>query len=826
MKEFAWGLRYFLLLFKKSYPIVVLLLIQAVATIGVIQGREMLAVMNQEPGYFWANVLFTFGTIFTGVVYFVGTYWLLFFSTIRANLFDSPEYYNEFHLKIRAAEYHDFMEANRHRIIHFYAGLLLMGPWFFLLLGLLFVDGTGLPLWISFFLCTLANGFIFYARKNRTWILLKAISSLCTWFDFYILKAYQILSFIIRPILFKRKREVRIFEVVSLTTEAKVHSVWQANAMHRGGFFGLVFLAMVGWIGLMLAPNSMIQTFGALSCLLIGFGFWAVVIVFLEFMNKRIAFPLRFGLFCWLLFCSWVNPDTPVRTSGSATYTEPTQNPSQFFDNWLKSRIGFADSTRKGFFSINGSQYCKERPFPVIIVCAEGGASRSGYWTAAMLQAIWEKEQDSFDRHLFAISSVSGGSFGSLVYVAGRTQHDPKELNDKLEGFFSNDFLAPITNRLVGGGPLLWMSPAYIPSLDRAFSFEKGILEAMNKDLGMTKIPSFQNWKAGSGEFSPLLIVNAVEAETGKRAILSNHNLNWNQNEQVVNINQLLKHRGLDLAGAIHIGARFPVFSPSASLTDEKVVRHHFVDGGYYDNVGYETAHDLIRELRKSHYAPYIRPMVFAIINSYENAESLVESSQSKKEADKKPTFTPDNGLFFLNEPLSIVGAVAHIRSANTKRHWVELVHELDSIPEGGLPASRFYIFDLKAVKEQIPLNWRLSPSARNTLKERVKVAMTELDFHPKYKSKISLGLQDNKLADSICRPTVTPSKMVGLPQNPKPGIVKIRKSPTQKQLNISPATHPSLYYYSVSRKKYLLKSEADFPISKLKRWNHKKKAP
>ena len=58
----------------------------------------------------------------------------------------------------------------------------------------------------------------------------------------------------------------------------------------------------------------------------------------------------------------------------------------------------------------------KERP-PFIVVAAEGGASRAGYWTVLALGEM-VRQDPSVRNSIFAISSVSGGSVGAVLMRA------------------------------------------------------------------------------------------------------------------------------------------------------------------------------------------------------------------------------------------------------------------------------------------------------------------------------------------------------------------------------------------------------------------------
>src|SRR5262249_19531331 len=98
--------------------------------------------------------------------------------------------------------------------------------------------------------------------------------------------------------------------------------------------------------------------------------------------------------------------------------------------------------------------------YPMVFISAEGGASRSGYWTALTLDRL-QKDFGSFDKdckcdndsddnrtfasQVFAISSISGGSVGAAGYVAAVSQNasPQKPENWPLLRFAERDFLSP-----------------------------------------------------------------------------------------------------------------------------------------------------------------------------------------------------------------------------------------------------------------------------------------------------------------------------------------------------------------------------------------------
>ncbi len=84
----------------------------------------------------------------------------------------------------------------------------------------------------------------------------------------------------------------------------------------------------------------------------------------------------------------------------------------------------------------------------------QGGASRAGYWTATTFAALREAarnlhgKDNGFDigQHIFAISSVSGGSVGSVGYLALSSQEpglEDDKFRTRILSFAGQDALGP-----------------------------------------------------------------------------------------------------------------------------------------------------------------------------------------------------------------------------------------------------------------------------------------------------------------------------------------------------------------------------------------------
>ena len=168
----------------------------------------------------------------------------------------------------------------------------------------------------------------------------------------------------------------------------------------------LISLIPAGWpiyehIG---APGLVCLAFACYTGLYTGLLFLDKVII------PRFLISIRLFLICWVIGISIANQDHPVRL-----YGESTKRPelSANFRRW------FSDYKHNMDLRI-GHPLVK---YPVVFVCAEGGAFRTGAYTALFLtqmEADLAKRVNPIDlrNSIFAMSGVSGGSVGLGFYNA------------------------------------------------------------------------------------------------------------------------------------------------------------------------------------------------------------------------------------------------------------------------------------------------------------------------------------------------------------------------------------------------------------------------
>ncbi len=139
---------------------------------------------------------------------------------------------------------------------------------------------------------------------------------------------------------------------------------------------------------------------GAAALICFSFGCWQLIYVLLDFLDQaqplgKFKFPYRLCVICWLLLCSYLNQDHPIRVLQNAK-TEQSPLVAAHFEAWARKveSNSLADS------------------IPIYLIAAEGGALRTGAFTALLLSKLADADS-SFAKRIYAYSTVSGGSLGA-----------------------------------------------------------------------------------------------------------------------------------------------------------------------------------------------------------------------------------------------------------------------------------------------------------------------------------------------------------------------------------------------------------------------------
>lgn len=170
---------------------------------------------------------------------------------------------------------------------------------------------------------------------------------------------------------------------------------------------------------------------------------------------------------------------------------------------------------------------------PIILVAAEGGASRSAWWTGHVLGALDDVTGGRFGSHVFAVSGISGGSLGTATWVAlhrrfyrdfqphftdpalVRSLKDPPMQKDcETAGslnslaassacFLGGDFVSTTLGYMLGADLLQRILPAAVESWDRS----RGLESTWVRD-----------WKALASQRAEYVRQKASELADAKRA--------------------------------------------------------------------------------------------------------------------------------------------------------------------------------------------------------------------------------------------------------------------------------------------------------------------
>ncbi|WP_323144064.1 hypothetical protein [Massilia phyllosphaerae] len=318
---------------------------------------------------------------------------------------------------------------------------------------------------------------------------------------------------------------------------------------------------------------------------------------------------------------------------------------------------------------------------PIILVAAAGGGSRAAAHTATSLAAVDAATCGAFGDQIFAISGVSGGAIGSLLYAASRvdaynpvqralcrnTKPDERALPlvNSLLTAASADHLSPVVLR--GATHDLIRSAVNLARIDGSasqsdFSTRSGVLTMSwyyryEVFLKANKLKIENNALAQEdrlrNDAQPLLVSNATSVQDGHRVLLSFPLLcprdGW-CGEHMSPLSDALD------------SARFPLVSPAHArnvyhwnpwLKKEAVSERAIVDGGYFDNSGGQTILDIANVLEQ-HGIP--RSRMFALLISSDPDEGF--------EAKTVPDYTVSGGLTQLAVPVHSLVAVRDGRTA------------------------------------------------------------------------------------------------------------------------------------------------------------------
>ncbi|HSC38387.1 MAG TPA: hypothetical protein VLD19_10960, partial [Chitinophagaceae bacterium] len=237
------------------------------------------------------------------------------------------------------------------------------------------------------------------------------------------------------------------------------------------------------------------------------------------------------------------------------------------------------------------------RKFPVYIVMANGGASRSGYWDASVMGLLQDDTSADFSQHLLCMSGASGGSVGNATFFSllMNKQRVPlkgdSSFRTAAQDYLKSDFLSHTVAYMLGPDFFQHVVPfahwknredALVASMEKAPDDSAFLRQKLDTSFGgmMT-----QN---GDARYPlPILFINTTRMQDGRPAVISNIMIDDNTFNQRVDVLGLLSDtQDLKLSTGVVLGASFPYLSPAGRIdhyypAEKKYRPHYFVDGGY-----------------------------------------------------------------------------------------------------------------------------------------------------------------------------------------------------------------------------------------------------
>jgi len=349
--------------------------------------------------------------------------------------------------------------------------------------------------------------------------------------------------------------------------------------------------------------------------------------------------------------------------------------------------------------------------YPLVIAIADGGASRSGYWTAGVLARLEDESQGRFSKHLFALSGASGGSVGNAAFFAS-LQADTAEQRhsshlDRCRTYLSNDFLSFTLARLLGPDlfkPIFPFDAVY----DRAAALERS-LESVpeGRYLARSMAQPFSDHCHPWRKTGPALLINTTRMQDGRPGAVSTLRLDSQIFGTRIDVLASLRPwEDLRLSSAVVLGARFPYISPAG-----RIHANYFVDGGYFDNSGAGVAHEILialhqiisESIRTNPNHP-LRKLRFHVLHTR-------NATLDEKTVGKVHPLVND-----LAAPVkTLLGAYSTQTDVNNQR----LVRYLRAIPDSN---GLYWNIDLyrSGEEERFPLNWVISETSRRRMDERL----------------------------------------------------------------------------------------------------------
>jgi hypothetical protein len=240
----------------------------------------------------------------------------------------------------------------------------------------------------------------------------------------------------------------------------------------------------------------------------------------------------------------------------------------------------------------------------IVLVAANGGGIQSAAWSTKVLCELdraWRAAEPArpsiFAHSIRAISSVSGGSVGSMFFTAAYSKDGLPAEGSHLEEVVRRSQTSCL-NEIAWGliYPDVWRT--LTPFLWRRFQDRGNALENAFIRLLPETGAGLAHWRTSVANGDrPANLFNGTLTESGGRLLIGTTQFE-KPHEACSQFYELYKDHDLSVATAARLSATFPFVTPAAraDLGGPGQPQFHVVDGGYYDNYGMATLVEWLKE--------------------------------------------------------------------------------------------------------------------------------------------------------------------------------------------------------------------------------------
>jgi len=459
------------------------------------------------------------------------------------------------------------------------------------------------------------------------------------------------------------------------------------------------------------SPVAFGGVLGAGAVVFLGLGSIIPVGTMLVSAARENGFPVVGFLLLLAVLFSPFNDNHHVRTIEGETVNTADYSLEQSLNLWLAQR----DENK-----------------PMVVVATAGGGLRASYWTGAILGRFQDQIAD-FNKQLFAISGVSGGSVGAVFYN-GALLNDADCVSGGKNCFEENllsaigrDYLAPTATSMLYGDLIQRFVPFPIFS-DRAAaleeSWEAGFAASYpNAVCGLDNefTRFYSSDECTKGRWVPRLLINGTYEETGRRLLTTSFKVLPETFLDTHDFYELNGQKAIRASTAALNSARFSYVSPAGTFS--KTVKHeasgkekvknmgHVIDGGYFENYGANTLTNLLDWLRKHPREPLSNGLIVIAISN----DSTIPLEQYQLNAEPQM----GKSQTFLNEVLAPVLGLANTRNGHGMLAYKQLEQYSRQInKDATVNMVHFYI--AKDEGEEPPLGWILSQQAKENMRKQI----------------------------------------------------------------------------------------------------------